>query len=108
PTLVERVRTNVTERRGEADMIFGTGHKAKGQEYERVELLDDFYDYREFKSDYDVLDGFPAKQNALEGELNLLYVGVTRAEQHLICPVGALGTVGRFDDSPNAPPKREE
>lgn len=81
PVLVDRVRQNVTENRGEAELVLGTGHKAKGWEFPKVELLDDFYDYREYKQDRSYMADMPNRIAQLDNEVNLLYVAATRAEQ---------------------------
>lgn len=57
----------------EADITLSTVHRSKGLEFDYVQLHDDFPD---------IFDG-EMEPKAIEDELNLLYVGVTRAKKHL-------------------------
>lgn len=53
-----------------ADVIVSTGHKAKGREWDRVQLAEDF--------GFEPTDEFPD-----DSELRLLYVAVTRAREQI-------------------------
>src|SRR5262249_45322727 len=58
---------------GDADLIVSTAHKAKGLEWDRVRLADDFVRVDK--------EGQP--QEPTEQELRLQYVACTRARRHL-------------------------
>jgi superfamily I DNA/RNA helicase len=65
-----------------ADRVLATAHKAKGLEWARVRLADDFPSLEEL----DALDqaGLPyLTPEERDQELHLLYVAVTRARQQL-------------------------
>lgn len=89
PELVATVQLRAEPDLDDAHFVFSTGHKVKGLEFKRVEIADDFYDYRYFQEDLANIAadkrGTPAekskKRTALENEVNLMYVAETRAEQ---------------------------
>lgn len=67
----------VTDRSDEADVILITAHQAKGQEWDRVVVADDFgpsYDHRELSG----------AVRYYEEEIFMTYVAVTRAKKELI------------------------
>jgi superfamily I DNA/RNA helicase len=72
--------------REEAEMIFSTVHKAKGMEYDVVQLVDDFIKEADLakpktEESKEILD-----IARLVEEINLLYVAVTRAKNLLLIP----------------------
>lgn len=80
--------------RAEADLIFSTTHKAKGQEYDQVELCDDFTNGEKIGN---ITSGKnrrtgpggvpkPIDLDQLAEEVNLLYVAVTRTKNGLSHP----------------------
>ncbi|MFJ6578024.1 UvrD-helicase domain-containing protein [Streptomyces sp. NPDC091368] len=89
----------------DAEVTLSTAHKAKGREWDRVRIADDF---REPVSHERDLEG-----NTLPGELSLddarlAYVAVTRARRHL-----DLGGLSWIDDHPDGrpgevPPRRPQ
>ncbi len=66
-----------------SDVVFSTVHKAKGAEWDKVILLDDFISFEKI-----LLDILKKRTPYLlrKEELNLLYVATTRARQNLRCP----------------------
>lgn len=76
--------------KGHAEMIFSTVHRAKGMEYDAVQLVDDFI--TEAKLEKGKEDGEELKQMQLKWneEINLLYVAVTRAKVLLRIPEALL------------------
>jgi F-box protein 18 (helicase) len=76
------------EDRHKAEMIFSTVHRAKGMEYDKVYLVNDFITpekvdriKNEIKKDQEPVD--VAKTNE---EINLLYVAITRTKNKLYIP----------------------
>lgn len=77
--------------KNKAEMIFSTVHKAKGQEYDLVYLTPDFITQPDILKRMDEIKGLrmDSRQektaiDALEEEVNMLYVGITRAKDHVI------------------------
>lgn len=91
PELINTVRQRAEADLSDAHFGFSTGHKVKGLEFKRVEVLDDFYDFRYYGEDLTQLAADrrlnpverAKRQTALENEVNLMYVASTRAEQAL-------------------------
>ena len=80
PSLIDRVRSSATDEPAKAQVLLTTAHKAKGLEWERVKLADDFV---KLKDQYGKPRKIPAKE--LE-EINVLYVAATRAQRQLQPP----------------------
>lgn len=89
----------------EVDLVFSTGHKSKGLEYEQVHVMEDFISRRkvwEFKKK--LLPTYPAekakrKLQSFFEEINLLYVAATRTMRE----VYILGDIPRGDqDDPDS------
>ncbi len=80
PGLIATVTEAACERAADADVLLMTAHRSKGLEFDQVLLDDDFHDLvnKEGKPDMGALE--PA---AFEQEINLLYVGMTRARHAL-------------------------
>jgi hypothetical protein len=81
--------------RKNADVVFSTVHKAKGQEYDTVELIQDFVTEEKINGYKDSLEGKvkdedekkrPVDITKINEEINLLYVAVTRAKHKLLIP----------------------
>ncbi|XP_044284764.1 F-box DNA helicase 1 isoform X1 [Varanus komodoensis] len=85
PGLVERISQCHINRLEEADYIVGTVHKAKGLEFDAVQIAPDFF--QGFPADPSE-EGRPADRSASvpDDEWNLLYVAITRAKRCLIMP----------------------
>lgn len=85
PELLDRITRHHVPTQEAADYVLGTVHKAKGLEFDAVQIADDFvkvpFPWHSLQrlSDY-CADRVP------EDEWNLLYVAVTRAKRHLIMP----------------------
>jgi F-box protein 18 (helicase) len=82
---LEKARELETNRKEEAQIIFTTTHKAKGLEYNNIQLADDFLDVRNVRNEYTAnvkkLGHEGAKKETLEKygeEINILYVALTR------------------------------
>lgn len=75
--------------RDEAEVIFSTVHKAKGQDFDTVEVLDDFTNGEKIKAMLDIARKDPAfaaklDTNKVAEEINMLYVALTRAKNVLM------------------------
>ncbi|XP_069485754.1 F-box DNA helicase 1 [Ambystoma mexicanum] len=82
PELVSRLYNCHTSDPTFSDYILGTVHKAKGMEFDTVQVTDDFVKVTGPKH---ILDRSPFRIDSVpEDEWNLLYVAVTRAKKHLI------------------------
>ena len=83
--LVRRLKAAQVERK-DAEITFSTVHKAKGFEYDQVELVEGFIDREMLSSIKRKLiendDSAPPKEAVLE-EINILYVAATRAAKKL-------------------------
>lgn len=81
PYLVGQIRAGNQEEAANADVILTTAHKAKGLEFLRVRLADDFVDLFDDAGKVRKLD---AKE---QEEINILYVAASRARHSLSpCP----------------------
>lgn len=81
------------------DVIVSTAHKAKGLEWDRVRIGDDFFGPKE-DADLGAVVMPPAE------ELRLAYVAVTRAQKEL--DMGSLGWVLEHTDTDGGKPDRKE
>ena len=72
--MVDTATKRAASRSDEADVNLGTAHKVKGLEFGTVALEEDFIDLTSMKSD---------RHRNTEEEINLLYVGCTRAKSKL-------------------------
>jgi F-box protein, helicase, 18 len=77
PHLIRSIENNTVSRVQSADVLLATTHKAKGFEFKRVKLKDDFADFFEEKNKRRLPDSIP------RDEINLYYVAVTRAKERL-------------------------
>lgn len=79
PILIEQIIKNSYNPK-QADILFTTAHKSKGLEWPQVKLTDDYITLIEKEDDeYIMLN----PEEIDEQEVNLLYVGVTRAQKQL-------------------------
>jgi hypothetical protein len=77
---------NVSEKH-KAEIVFSTVHRAKGMEYDEVELVNDFIN--EKRLDRQLKDEKEAPDfSKLNEEINLLYVAITRTKNKLKIPIG--------------------
>ncbi len=78
--LIRKIRNNTVQNSDEAQLILTTAHKAKGAEWKKVKLLDDFVNVKKEieKSEDD------ERATIERDELNLLYVAITRTQQQLL------------------------
>lgn len=77
PSLLKDVEKRTVTDISKADIVLGTLHSAKGLEFPRVHLFDDHMDLKDVFSKGDI--------GIIRDELNLLYVGATRAIEELVC-----------------------
>ncbi|XP_067118337.1 F-box DNA helicase 1-like [Centruroides vittatus] len=79
PTYIQKIKEKCSYSLDMANVVFTTGHKSKGLEFDTVRILDDFVTE---------LDNFRGHQlptiTVDEAEYNLLYVAVTRAKRCLL------------------------
>lgn len=80
PATVFRIRQNLTTA-AKAPRILVTGHKAKGLEWDNVELAEDFADL--FDKGGKLVQLGEEKDKTHKDEINLLYVALTRAKKRL-------------------------
>ncbi|XP_034983475.2 F-box DNA helicase 1 isoform X1 [Zootoca vivipara] len=88
PELVKRIYQCHVNTAETADHVLGTVHKAKGLEFDTVQVADDFMSSISMTSVQPAFERIPIfRTNATsEDEWNLLYVAVTRAKRRLIVP----------------------
>lgn len=80
PGLIDAVTSAACAQAGDADILLMTAHRSKGLEFDQVLLDEDFHDLvdKHGKPNAGALDA-----QAFEQEINLLYVGMTRARHAL-------------------------
>lgn len=80
PEIVEAIQKNAVAEMGEAgcSRVFSTAHKAKGLEFQRVEIAEDFTTCADTVED--ISNGYDVDDQ----EVNLLFVGFTRAQRELV------------------------
>jgi hypothetical protein len=82
PGLIADLRRRAAPHPAAADRVLSTAHKAKGLEWPRVQLANDFLSLEELQAlDQDGLPYLTPEER--DQELHLLYVAVTRARQQL-------------------------
>jgi F-box protein, helicase, 18 len=74
------------DRKLEAEIIFSTVHRAKGMEYDDVELVDDFITEKKIKSLEEYFKKSWFDKSKLIEEINLLYVAITRTKNTIKIP----------------------
>ncbi|OCT89245.1 hypothetical protein XELAEV_18017864mg [Xenopus laevis] len=84
PELVNRIKSCHTDDEKKADFILGTVHKAKGMEFETVQVTDDFFKIPTARHNLERLNINITNCASGEDEWNLLYVAITRAKKNLI------------------------
>ncbi|XP_060100445.1 F-box DNA helicase 1 [Heteronotia binoei] len=85
PLLLERISQCHTPTPEVADFVLGTVHKAKGLEFDTVQVADDFAAVPLERHNLGRIPGFHVDRIPAD-EWNLLYVAVTRAKRRLIMP----------------------
>lgn len=82
PKLIHRVKTNTKQYKKDADIIFTTIHKSKGQTYGNVKLADDTFDISDyFTKKYILLEKIEKeKEQEAKEEMCVIYVAITRAK----------------------------
>lgn len=91
---IRMLRENQVPNKVDADVIFSTVHRAKGQEYPTVSLCDDFITADRISVLMKKASAPPAKGekpyvldlSQLNEEINILYVGITRAQSTISMP----------------------
>jgi superfamily I DNA/RNA helicase len=85
PHLLQTIRDKHLpgEQKEKADLIFSTVHRCKGMEYDVVELAPDFINEKSLKLQVSEAGENGVDSVRLNEEINLLYVAVTRAKNHL-------------------------
>lgn len=73
------LRANCVSRQQDADIVVTTAHKAKGQEFESVDVMGDFLDLGECLRQ----SASGRRMRVSREELNLLYVALTRTQNRL-------------------------
>jgi superfamily I DNA/RNA helicase len=77
PRLIKAIESHTVSQLKTADVLLATTHKAKGFEFRRVKLKDDFTDFFGEKNKRKMPEMIP------RDEINLYYVAVTRAKMRL-------------------------
>jgi F-box protein 18 (helicase) len=90
PGMIAKIASGAVEDLGKADVGFTTAHKAKGAEFERVVMADDYYTLpynngARKNTMKQVLEDMEAEGRTKE-ELNISYVAMTRAIKNLYLP----------------------
>lgn len=85
---IPRIHQRITKNVHQASMLISTAHKAKGREFDRVVLGDDFLDLNMFRNikTFQVIQKDSLLKANLLAEINLLYVAITRAKKELYIP----------------------
>ncbi|XP_078275643.1 F-box DNA helicase 1 isoform X2 [Rhinoraja longicauda] len=83
PSLVEKITNQCVNCTTLANVILGTVHKAKGSEFETVQIAEDLIKLPGFRHDPHVLSGFRI-DSIPDVNWNLLYIAVTRAMRRLV------------------------
>lgn len=94
PYYMKRIKDSVVdlERKHEAEMIFSTVHKSKGLEFDEVFLQDDFINEQALVDAKGSIKAGEISPDALEEEINILYVAATRTKSQLHIPLKLLPT----------------
>jgi len=86
-SIIKQLESVQSDSKDKADVIFSTVHKAKGLEYDRVTLLNDFRDMEMLNKTFDSLSSLEKQDydNVLPilEEVNMLYVAATRTKNEL-------------------------
>lgn len=81
PGFIESIYRNIKKQNINADTVFSTCHKAKGKEFDKVVVLDDFkYSYTKETT------GWRPKTSLADDESHLIYVAITRAKKEVVIP----------------------
>lgn len=88
PSILARLKYMhvANEERDSAQIIFSTVHRAKGMEYDVVELVNDFITEQKITALCVDKTSSAFDENKLIEEINLLYVAITRVKNKLIIP----------------------
>lgn len=85
--IVKKLQEKEVDTKEKSDIVFSTVHKAKGLEYDRVTLLNDFKDEQMLVESYDKLSSLEKQDRdnivPLLEEVNMMYVAVTRTKNEL-------------------------
>ncbi len=85
PSLLEQLQNRITQPH-KADITFTTAHKGKGLEWDIVYLQNDFVKEAQILKATQTKTGKPiseARQQAINEEINILYVALTRAREEV-------------------------
>lgn len=85
PDLLQTIRDKHVprEEKEQAEVVFSTVHRCKGMEYDVVELAPDFLNEKKLKQLVEEDTNNGTDRARLNEEINLLYVAITRAKNHL-------------------------
>lgn len=89
-SIIKQLNDLMVDNKESADVVFSTVHKAKGLEYDKVILLDDFINKSDIdkltspSSVYKINDSDETYKNKILEEINMLYVATTRTKNSLI------------------------
>ena len=88
PDYINTIKKNHIESddKSKAELIFSTVHKSKGMEYDEVTLVEDFINEEKLRKLIEKYSLSKLNVNQINEEINLLYVGITRAKSHLNIP----------------------
>lgn len=94
PMLVNRIKENEVLDAKDAELVLTTAHKSKGLDWDYVQIADDFEILAETEADLAVDPNAPVNTQ----ELNLLYVGFTRAKKKLQLNEESIGWLERLPE----------
>lgn len=85
--IVKNLQQKEVDTKTKSDIVFSTVHKAKGLEYDRVTLLNDFNDLKVLEEKYNKLSSLERQDRdnivPILEEINMLYVAATRTKNEL-------------------------
>ena len=92
PRLIKELKSKQVPdaERSTADVIFSTVHRAKGMEYDEVQLVPDFITETKLEKIKEDAAALKQQEAKLAEEINLLYVAITRAKVKLLLPESLL------------------
>ncbi len=88
PSIIKSIKDKhvKNDEKEKAEMIFSTVHRCKGMEYDSIQLANDFISQKKLEKLKSNSQMGPDSISKLNEEINLLYVAITRAKNHIHIP----------------------